>query len=95
MYYFLQVKVKVEKMDEDEKETNGKPEGEEKMEEKMKEEKKEEEEKKKAPSDPEIGRLVMTVDGQQKQLTFTTMDLLSTATMMDGDKVSSYQLLQH
>lgn len=72
-------------MDEEEKETNGKPEGEEG---KMEVKKEEEEEKKAAPSDPEIGRLVMTVDGQQKQLTFTTMDLLSTATMMDGDKVS-------
>lgn len=35
----------------------------------------------------EMGRLVMTIDGQQKQLSFSPKDLLSTATMLDGDKV--------
>lgn len=35
-----------------------------------------------------MGRLVMTVDGQQKQLPFCHNDLLSTATMFDGDRVS-------
>lgn len=35
-----------------------------------------------------MGRLVMTVDGQQKQLSFRHNDLLSTATMFDGDRVS-------
>lgn len=35
-----------------------------------------------------MGRLVMTVDGQQKQLSFLHNDLLSTATMFDGDRVS-------
>lgn len=35
-----------------------------------------------------MGRLVMTVEGVQKQLTFGPNDLLSTATMLDGDKVS-------
>ena len=35
----------------------------------------------------EMGRLVMTVDGQQKQLPFSPRDLLSSATMLDGDKV--------
>lgn len=38
-------------------------------------------------TDPEIGRLVMTVNGEQKQLSFCRNDLLSTATMLDGDKV--------
>lgn len=37
----------------------------------------------------EMGRLVMTVDGVQKQLTFGPFDLLSTATMLDGDKVNA------
>ncbi|XP_037638022.1 uncharacterized protein si:dkeyp-121d4.3 isoform X2 [Sebastes umbrosus] len=87
-----QVKIKVEEMDEGEKEeAEGKPEGEEGKEE-------EEEVKKKKQSveagggaaekpDPEMGRLVMTIDGEQKQLTFGPNDLLSTATMLDGDKV--------
>lgn len=35
----------------------------------------------------EMGRLVMTIDGQQKQLSFSPKDLLTTATMLDGDKV--------
>lgn len=34
-----------------------------------------------------MGRLVMTIDRQQKQLHFCPNDLLSTATMFDGDKV--------
>lgn len=37
--------------------------------------------------EPEMGRLVMTIDGQQKQLSFCPNDLLSTATMFDGDRV--------
>lgn len=41
-----------------------------------------------AKLEPELGRLVMTIDGQQKQLMFGPDDLLSTATMLDGDKVS-------
>lgn len=41
-----------------------------------------------AQVDQEMGRLVMTVAGVQKQLTFGPNDLLSTATMLDGDKVS-------
>lgn len=43
-----------------------------------------------AEVDREMGRLVMTVAGEQKQLTFCPNDLLSTATMMDGDKVSGH-----
>lgn len=41
-----------------------------------------------ATAAPGAGRLVMTVDGQQKQLPFCQSDLLSTATMFDGDRVS-------
>ncbi|XP_029282079.1 uncharacterized protein LOC115004560 isoform X3 [Cottoperca gobio] len=37
--------------------------------------------------DPNTGRLVMTIEGEQKQLPFGPDDLLSTATMLDGDKV--------
>uniref|UniRef100_H3D776 CSD domain-containing protein n=1 Tax=Tetraodon nigroviridis TaxID=99883 RepID=H3D776_TETNG len=40
-----------------------------------------------AKAEPGAGRLVMTVDGQQKQLPFGQSDLLSTATMFDGDRV--------
>lgn len=40
-----------------------------------------------AKPEPSMGRLVMTVDGQQKQLSFCPNDLLSTATMFDGDRV--------
>lgn len=40
-----------------------------------------------AKQDSGMGRLVMTVDGQQKQLPFCPNDLLSTATMFDGDRV--------
>lgn len=95
----LQVKIKVEKKDEDEKEDVGKPAGEEQ---KMEIKKEEEEEVTKSQSteaeddaaaeggakpEPEMGRLVMTIDRQQKQLPFAPNDLLSTATMLDGDKV--------
>nr|XP_040035294.1 uncharacterized protein si:dkeyp-121d4.3 isoform X1 [Gasterosteus aculeatus aculeatus] len=67
-----QVNIKTEKTDEVKKED-----GEEgKMEEKNKE-----------AVMPEMGRLVMTIDGQQKLLPFGPNDLLSTATMLDGDKV--------
>lgn len=41
-----------------------------------------------AEVDQDMGRLVMTVAGVQKQLNFGPNDLLSTATMLDGDKVS-------
>ncbi|XP_027862086.1 uncharacterized protein LOC114137589 isoform X1 [Xiphophorus couchianus] len=40
-----------------------------------------------SPPAPEVGRLVMTVDGRQKQLTFGPNDLLTLATMLVGDKV--------
>lgn len=89
-------------MDEDEKEeAEAKPEGE-GGEEGKTDMKKEDEEVKKnqqagarggaaagggAKPDPEMGRLVMTIDGQQKQLPFGPNDLLTTATMLDGDKV--------
>lgn len=53
---------------------------------------KEEEEDKEVSTGTEVdqvmGRLVMTVAGVQKQLNFGPNDLLSTATMLDGDKVS-------
>lgn len=41
-----------------------------------------------AKAEPEMGRLVMTVNGQLKQLLFGRRDLLTSATMLDGDKVS-------
>lgn len=40
-----------------------------------------------AKPEPGMGRLVMTIEGQQKQLSFSPSDLLSTATMFDGDRV--------
>ncbi|XP_028323961.1 uncharacterized protein LOC114476556 isoform X2 [Gouania willdenowi] len=40
-----------------------------------------------AKEDSAKGRLVMTVDGQQKQLSFGLKDIMSTPTMMVGDKV--------
>lgn len=40
-----------------------------------------------AKLDPAMGRLVMTIEGHQKQLSFSSSDLLSTATMLHGDKV--------
>ncbi|KAM9727785.1 uncharacterized protein ACNS7B_018142 [Menidia menidia] len=69
-----QVKIKEEKVDEEELMEGA---GE------LKEVKKEEEE----PGGAELGRLVMTVDGQQRQLPFSRRDLLTMATMLDGDKV--------
>lgn len=42
-----------------------------------------------AKLDPAMGRLVMTIEGSQKQLPFSSSDLLSTATMLHGDKVRS------
>ncbi|XP_029376539.1 uncharacterized protein LOC115055158 isoform X2 [Echeneis naucrates] len=91
-----QVKIKAEKMDEDAKDVaEGKPGS--VREETLKIMKKEDEEKVKkeqlptagvgAKVDPEVGRLVMTIEGQQKQLPFSRRDLLTTATMLDGDKV--------
>ena len=82
----MKVKIKVEKTDEDEKEE---------AEEKADGEKGKVEVKKDQQTDirggvkpqQEMGRLVMTVDGQQKQLPFSPRDLLSSATMLDGDKV--------
>lgn len=83
-------------MDEDEKEEGEeKPEGQEGKVEIAKEDEEEEEVKKNqsaeagggAKPSPEMGRLVMTIDGQQKQLSFGLKDLLTSATMLDGDKV--------
>ncbi|XP_054455849.1 uncharacterized protein si:dkeyp-121d4.3 isoform X2 [Anoplopoma fimbria] len=89
-----QVKIKEEKIDEDEKEdAEGKPEGDERKMEMKEEEVKEKQQASQAAggaavkADPEMGRLVMTIDGQQKLLPFGPNDLLSTATMLDGDKV--------
>lgn len=45
----------------------------------------------KSKPEPEMGRLVMTINGQQKQLPFAIDDLLSTATMLDGDKVRRWR----
>ncbi|KAF1371401.1 hypothetical protein PFLUV_G00278750, partial [Perca fluviatilis] len=52
-----------------------------------KEKEEEEQEGKKEQSAAETGRLVMTVEGEQKQLRFGPDDLLSTSTMLDGDQV--------
>ncbi|KAM6922319.1 uncharacterized protein PEZ65_010742 isoform 1-T1 [Lycodopsis pacificus] len=81
-----QVKIKVEKMDKDKKEEAEGEEG--KME--MKEEDQQVSQAAggaAVKADPAMGRLVMTIDGQQKLLPFGPNDLLSTATMLDGDKV--------
>lgn len=83
----MQVNIKLEEMDEEEAEE--KPEGEE-----GKMEIKKEEAGGGAKPDPEMGRLVMTIDGQQKQLPFGPNDLLTTATMLDGDKVRGWLVLQ-
>lgn len=98
----MQIKVKVEKMEQDEKkELEGKAEEEEEQVKVKKEkvEQQEEEEVKKNQSagvktDPDVGRLVMTVDGKQKQLPFGPHDLLTSATMLDGDKVRRLQRKQ-
>uniref|UniRef100_A0A3B4G420 Cold shock domain-containing protein n=1 Tax=Pundamilia nyererei TaxID=303518 RepID=A0A3B4G420_9CICH len=87
-----QVQIKVEKMEEGEK---GEVQGGQEVTLELKKEKTYEEVTKEKPpvaevktkSDVEVGRLVMTIDGQQKQLTFGPKDLLTTATMLDGDKV--------
>lgn len=91
---YLQVKIKVEKTEEDEKqvaEAKYNKDGEQEENLDMKKEKQHEEEVKKnecpAAASAEMGRLVMTIDGQQKQLSFGPKDLLTTATMLDGDKV--------
>lgn len=85
----LQLKVKEEKLEEDDKTNAGECAA------AVKEE--DEEVKCSSLSDPggggaageeELGRLVMTVDGQQKQLPFGPIDLLSRATMLIGDKVN-------
>lgn len=86
-----QVKIKVEKMEEDERE--GKAVEKEEREESVQVKTEKEEEDKCLPgggakAELAMGRLVMTVDGQQKQLPFCPNDLLSTATMFDGDRVS-------
>uniref|UniRef100_A0AAX7SSI3 Cold shock domain-containing protein n=1 Tax=Astatotilapia calliptera TaxID=8154 RepID=A0AAX7SSI3_ASTCA len=89
---FFQVQIKVEKMEEGEK---GEVQGGQEVTLELKKEKTYEEVTKEKPpvaevktkSDVEVGRLVMTIDGQQKQLTFGPKDLLTTATMLDGDKV--------
>ncbi|XP_030012040.1 serine/arginine repetitive matrix protein 1 isoform X2 [Sphaeramia orbicularis] len=76
-----QVKIKEEKEDE------WKPAaGEEQKEMKIKKEE-EDEVVMKAQLTSDLGRLVMTIDGQQKQLPFGPEDLMTTATMLDGDKV--------
>lgn len=41
----------------------------------------------KGQAEPEMGRLVMTIGSEQKMLSFTAKDLLTTATMLVGDKV--------
>lgn len=96
-FFFLpQLKIKVEKMDEDEEEDVVKSAGEEQEmeikkeveEEVMKSQLTEADDEGGAKPEPEMGRLVMTIDGEQKQLPFGPDDLLSTATMLDGDKVS-------
>lgn len=94
--YCLQIKIKVDKGDEQQEEA---AEAEE-----MKNVKKEEGDdgpvKNEAPetgiqADAEMGRLVMTIDGVQKQLPFRQRDLLSTATMLVGDKVRSERSPSH
>lgn len=80
------MQIKVEKSDEQPKEE---PDVEEK--EVKKEEGEDVQVKSKPPeagADAELGRLVMTIDGEQKQLSFRQRDLLSTATMLIGDKVT-------
>lgn len=91
--------MKVEKMDEAEKEgEEGKHASEEQKVEIKKEDEDEDEVTKNgarddtaaccvAKLDPAMGRLVMTIEGHQKQLSFSSSDLLSTATMLHGDKV--------
>lgn len=90
-----QIKIKVEKMEEDEK--DGKAVEEEEKDESVQIKTEKEEEDKCFPGaipggvakmELGMGRLVMTVDGRQKQLPFCPNDLLSTATMFDGDRVS-------
>nr|XP_033933136.1 serine/arginine repetitive matrix protein 2 [Pseudochaenichthys georgianus] len=102
---FLQVKVKEEKLDEEELKKEPKEEEEEPMEE---EEPKEEEEPEKEDEEGKqdlkkeeevmkseavqqggalIGRLVTTIKDEQKHLPFGPEDMISTATMLDGDKV--------
>ncbi|KAM4599815.1 uncharacterized protein V3H82_008446 [Fundulus diaphanus] len=77
------------KMDEEEQQ-------EEQTEEKIKKKVEEEAEEEKSKPDeaagkgrpePEMGRLVMTINGNQKQLSFGPSDLLTTATILVGDKV--------
>lgn len=95
---FFQVQIKVEKMEEGEK---GEVQGGQEVTLELKKEKTYEEVTKEKPpvaevktkSDVEVGRLVMTIDGQQKQLTFGPKDLLTTATMLDGDKVRTLDFL--
>lgn len=96
----MQVKVKEEKMDEEEEQEAAKKQEEEtKME--IKKEEDVEEEKSDPPEaagkrqrEPEKGRLVMTVNGEQKQLSFSPTDLLTMATMLVGDKVSTIRRLR-
>lgn len=96
----MQIKVKEEKMEQDEKkEVEGKAEEEEQVKVKKEKVEQQEEEVKKNQSagvktDPDVGRLVMTVDGKQKQLPFGPNDLLTSATMLDGDKVRRLQCKQ-
>lgn len=79
-FFSLQAKIKEEKLD------NEHEEGDQKV--AIKQEEEEKEVSTGAAVEREMGRLVMTVAGEQKLLTFGPNDLLSTATMLDGDKVS-------
>lgn len=76
----LQAKIKEENLDNEHEEEDQKV--------AIKQEEEEKEVSKAAGVEREMGRLVMTVAGEQKLLTFGPNDLLSTATMLDGDKVS-------
>lgn len=80
MFFFWQVKIKEEKKDEDEEEEEAGGGG-------VKVKKEAEETPAETKAEPEMGRLVMTINGQQKQLSFGRCDLLTGATMLDGDKV--------
>lgn len=82
----MQLPIKTEKMDEDKKhETKG---GNEEAGKLAVKEEEDQWKKRQSAGAADMGRLVMTVDGEQKQLSFGPKDLLTTATMLDGDKVS-------
>lgn len=93
LFWFPQIKTKLEKMDEAEKEGEETKHASEEQNVEIKKEAEvttsEARDDTAAPAkpDPAMGRLVMTIEGHQKQLSFTSNDLLSTATMLHGDKV--------